>query len=109
MQLVHERAKEIERAAREQGRISRIGEVRRELGKEDSTPNSPVVRISEEELTRMLTESTSRDSFRDHLNNHYTRELSTYNIDVAEMVRNNPDAVPSFAREDLQQKYGTKE
>ncbi len=108
VELINERTKEIERAARVQSDAARIDQIRSEI-KEEPVPHFEPIRISNEEITQLLSESTSRDSFREHLKHRYTEAMNRQQIDAAFLTRHHPNAVPDFMRQEMVEKYGRHE
>jgi hypothetical protein len=108
-ELVAERTKEIERAARVQRETIRIGELRREMEREDGTPTMEPVTFSEEEIASLLSESTNRDSFRTHLKHRYIDKLASQDVAIGELTRYNSKAVPDFMREEMTIRHGSSQ
>jgi hypothetical protein len=104
---IQSQLKEIERAARRQLDVTRMGALRVELDVPGAVHKHfmPIV-ISEGELAELLSESTSRSSFTEHLKNKYQRRLEIQGGDLDNFVRQNPDAIPEFLRGELVEKYG---
>ncbi len=105
-ELIQDRAKEIERAAKVQSNTVRIGQLRREMGREDGTPTMQAVSFSQDEIASLLSESNDRDSFRTHLKHRYIDKLGSQDITIGELTRYNPQAVPDFMREEMIEKHG---